>query len=396
MKIKINIHNVIFLIFLIIPITTLLQGFTIFSNINRIMMAIMLILLSIEVLMKNKSIKDWILLILFVINIITAVIVTGESAKYINDIFYFPSWFLILIYAKENFEKIETIIENKQKIIKCFIWIWNIMVIISLFFSSSYTNHWGDGRYFKSFSNGEHRFANTAIYMLVLTFIIYLKSKKKLYIMLTLVPIITIYMSGARTYLGILVILLFCVLYLKCNNKFILYSMTVVMGILLYALIAITPMGEKFTNLNDNVEYLGTMGALTSGRSIFWEQQLSAFSEIGIFYKIFGAGYNFVYDVSNLWAHNDFINILLNYGFLGELIYLYVYFDFIKVLNARKEVPRMLKFCNSFIWFFNAMFNMVYTYLCVTILIPFLAYLIILGGKTYENKKENKSIDNSN
>lgn len=385
---KVDLNLVIFKITLLIPISTLIQGLPFLSNINRILIAILLVLLSFVIIKKRKNKMSWIMLVFFVFLMGWSLIITNKFMSNFNILFYFPTWVLLLIYMKENYEKLISFISTDLGFIKKVIILWSIIVFGSLFLSSSYSYTWGEGKYFISFTNGEHRFASTAILMITLELLIFFKTNKKKYLLISILPIITIYMSGARTYLALLAIILYCFLYTRIKNKFLLAISSVFLLLSLYSLIKITSIGDKMKSLNNSIEYLGVLGALTSGRTNFWSVQLSSFFGLNLIFIVFGAGFTYIYEVSGLWAHNDVISVLLNFGFVGIIVYFYPYISLINFMNKKNKLPNILLFCSIIIWFFNAMFNMVYTYICAIIMIPFLHQALFIGQAKILNSKK--------
>jgi len=108
---------------------------------------------------------------------------------------------------------------------------------------------------------------------------------------------------------------------------------------------------------------------------------------------LLGNGYNFVYDVNYLnfgakiWAHNDIINVMMNYGIVGLLLYFYA---FLQIMKGRRRYSRCDLQKASFIlfvgiWFVNAMFNMNYTYFCSVLSLPIIWSAISLT--TFDSSK---------
>lgn len=380
-----NFHDLIFFVMILFPISTILQGLPIMGNINRFLIVFLLVGATLLLFnLKKVKVKTTILIFLtFILTIISFCLLKGEKIYSINDILYFPSWIIIMLYSSIYYDEIKKrVVKNSTFIEKCLL-IWNIIVLISFFFSSCYTNHWGEGRYFQSFSNAEHRFAASCFFVVVLTFLQIILTKKKRYYLLFLIPAIGIYLSGARTYLGIFLVLIFGYIYRISKNKLKFIFLSLCMFFLFLLILRVTPMWDKMLSTTQVESFRDPLATFTNGRSVFWNIQLSAFHKLGFFNYIFGAGYNFVYNVSNLWAHNDVINILLNFGYLGVFMYLYSYFNFIKTsskIDKNKKLGTILMII--FIWFINAMLNMVYTYMCATLCIPFIS--ILLGG-SYES-----------
>lgn len=92
----------------------------------------------------------------------------------------------------------------------------------------------------------------------------------------------------------------------------------------------------------------------------------------------------------SIWAHNDFINLLMNFGYIGLILYLYVFLDFSLKILKEKEIRGIRKYSYFFIWLFNAMFNMVYTYIIATIAIPFILE-IMSDNKLFKLKEGGKN-----
>lgn len=379
----ISIDTIIYYLIFIFPITTILQGLAGFESVNLIVTSLLLVLIILRI-NRLKQLSTFFFL-LTIANYAIAYLSTNGAPYRFNDLFYFPFWCLFLYYASIHRDQLLKLFSESKKFNNVILLVWNAIVFLSFFSPISYTHHWGDGTYFKSFSNGEHRFASTAILIIVLTIYMLLKYKKKKYLFYLVIPTISILMSGARTYLIVLAGALFLFFYERIDNKFVLYFWVILFGIASYFLMVLTPMGEKMQFVSTNVNSTDLLCALTSNRSSFWTLQLTSFFKLGWFSQLFGAGFNFVYDVSNLWAHNDFINILLNFGFLGVVEYLYFYCFLYKKYRELYKMSKLETFVFVLMWFFNAMLNMVYTYICATLMIPFL-YFLIMEGHNAKNK----------
>ena len=379
----ISIDSIIYSLIFIFPITTILQGLSGFQSVNLIVTGLLFLLIVLRI--NRVKLIHVLFFILTIVNYVIAYISTKGFPYRINDLFYFPFWCLFLYYASIHRDKLAYLFANSKRFNSAILLIWNGIVFVSFFSANSYTHHWGEGTYFKSFSNGEHRFASTAILITVLALYMLLKYKKKKYLLYLAIPTISILMTGARTYLIVLVGALFIFLYERIDNKFYLYLSVILFGIIAYFLILLTPMGAKMQFVSTNAHSTDVLNALTSNRVSFWTLQILSFSKEGWLKQIFGAGFNFVYDVSNLWAHNDFINILLSFGIVGVVEYLFFYFFLYRTYKELYRMNSMEAFVFIMMWFFNAMLNMVYTYMCATLMIPFL-YFLIMEGKNVKNK----------
>ena len=377
---KLNINELIFKLIMLFPIAGVLERVVFLSNINKILIALTILLLGLKTISQNIKRRDILILISMIIVYFGAFINTTKALDNFNDIFYLGIWILFFIWIKANFSEVKEMINRQEDYIYKIIVIWNVIVFISLFFKSSYYNTWGgnDG-YFKSFSGGEHRLAATCIFIIALDWIIVQKRKDKKYLLWVVIPFISIYLSGARTYLVIVLIFAICIYKQLCQSSRKFYLTVIPLMALMVLAISFTPMWSKF-EVTFQEGYWGWMGTITSGRSVFWAADIEAYKDLDIVRKIVGNGYNFIYDVNakatgtRIWAHNDFINILLTNGMLGVLCYLYVFISFSESILKKYNVKGFVKFGYYMIWLFNAMFNMVYTYICATLALPFILY----------------------
>lgn len=399
---KLNLNDMIFFIILIFPLSTILQGITIFNNINKILIALMLLCLLLKNMKKKMHRMDFVVIFLTFFLYILSFCYTKAKFDSINDIFYFGFWILFYLYLKNNYKFFIEKIYNNKKMVISLIFIWNMVVFVSFFVSTSYTTKWGDGTYFKSFSNGEHRFASSCLFIIALSWLISQKEKKFKYMIFSLIPFVSIYLSGTRTYLGVILIYAVCIYYMLCKKKITFFVTLIPIVLILIFTISVTPMGEKFKSTNTE-GYWGYWGTITNGRSVFWGADIKAFFGLDIFKQLTGNGYNFVYDVNEkainarIWAHNDFINLIMGYGYIGLYLYLYVFLDFSRKILNEYKVNKIIKYGYYFIWFFNAMFNMVYTYMCSVLSLPFILYsMCYLDFKEISEEKNEKKYNSLN
>lgn len=372
---KINVNHLIFYLIVLFSATTVLQGLPWLGNINKIMMFALLGLLIVNVFFRKINRKEIFIIAITVTLYVFAFLFT-ENKIDINIIFYFMLWVIYFLYIERNYETIINFAENKTKFIRNVLIFWNIVVGISMFFPSSYKNH-----LFSPFACGEHRFGSCCLMITVLNYILVIKTRKRSYFRYSIVPIIGIYMCGARTYLAVYIVLFMCLFYLNCKRKSTFYMMLIPVAVMLVLLIKISPVGNKMEETYTE-GYYGVLATVTSGRSQFWTYDLKEFFELNIGKQFVGNGFDFVYNVNykyikkKIWAHNDFINIIMNFGYIGLFVYNYVLFSYSKKIINKNNLKRIQRYSFYFIWFFNAFFNMVYTYTVATLAIPFIMYAI--------------------
>ena len=211
---KISLSNIYILILFLFPIFTLLQSTEMFSYINKIFFAL---LMGIQVVFLIKSrfsiLRVFLYLSLLFVHLYS-ILVTSFPLYNSNVLFYLLFFVFYTFYIIDNKEHIVDIIKTNNYMILISILLWTIIVGISIFIPNSYVrnNDWGSGTYFASIAQDPFRLVPTALLILTLVYIEFccIKKNKFLSIAFSIVPLYSFFMSGARTYfiVGILVFLL--------------------------------------------------------------------------------------------------------------------------------------------------------------------------------------------
>ena len=340
------------------------------------------------------TLKRFIVGIFIILLIIYDYFITKETLYNFNELFYLPFCVLFFTYISETFTKYKDFLASEKKYILKIIFIWSFLVVVSAFFSSSWIVDWGGAKYFGSFCRSVWRLAPTAVFIgtLIIALMVYYKNKKFLFLLA--IPIFCLFMSGSRTYMVVGILLFLTAWYYYVNSKTHFLLSIIPVGIMLFIFILNSSMMSKFeTVLNSKDSYFDPLGTLTSGRSIFWEADIEAFIEGNLREKLFGNGFNFIYDINYrafgglVWAHNDFIQCLVSHGILGLGLYLYSVIVVMKnITNGKKYIfPFILA---SLIWLFNAFFNMFYTYFCSMLSYPILLLIVRDGKRKFDFKKK--------
>ena len=370
---------------LLLPITTLFQSYELLSWINQAVVVFFVVMLFASYLVTKYPIGYWLLIAAAVISTAVSWHETGGALRSINDITYLPLWIMLLLFSSATLKSKDDLIIRNLNWIKWVVFAWSAIVLVSAFLPSSYYSSWGEGVYFASFTSGTFRLAPTAflILSLLMACVVHEKNNRMLYFLLSLIPLYCAFMGGSRIYL--FVILLCYIFFLKYFSKNPTeFKILITIGALLsLALIGVSAIGEKIASTAyTNESYYDFWGTLTNSRSVFWTADIMAYSKLDVFHKFFGMGFNYVYEVnaiavnSAIWAHNDFINILLANGLFGLVLYLVPIIILIKEFSTGL-LPNKKLLVGIFviIWAGNAFFNMEYTYICAalaTCLIPLL------------------------
>lgn len=299
--------------------------------------------------------------------------ITAEKVINNNEIIYFAYLCIFTAFLVSDGKILQEYLFRDKKYIESICKLWCIIVMGSIILPSSYV----DGE-FVSFATNTFRLSTSAVFIMALSSILIVENKSPKNLIYTFIPILAILMGSSRTYLvvGALMLLLNLSMVVKRRSVFILS--TVVLLILGLFVIINSSMGDKFVNSLTEHAYLDPMGAFTSGRSNFWVKDINAFKEQTLINQLLGCGFNFIRitngavpgtEETGIWAHNDFIQIIITYGVMGLVIYLInMRIMFKKLINSR--MPCLINIAIFMIWFFNAMFNMYFTYTCAMIALP--------------------------
>ena len=381
-----KIVNLIMKSILFFPILTVLQGIPFLSNVNKIWMVLVLfeLILSFKYL-KYRTFDFFILFITIVIHIV-AFFYTKEDLYNINMVFYLFVWVLFYIFcAAQNKYLINFLYTNKQYL-KIIISLWTMIILVSIFIPSCYNTSGA----FQSFADKPFRvMPSTLVITALLMFLTYSEKKNKYYFLL--IPIIyTAIMGASRTYFIVFIIFLFTYFYEKTKNKRNFLISFMPMFSILLLLTFFSNIGYKFLDkIYSNNTYYDFWGNITSGRTVFWRDDIIAFFNLSPLQQFVGNGYNFVFNINAshgyIWAHNDIINLLMNFGYIGVVIYLYAFY---RMYNTNKLfLSRVARFMFLLAIIINSMFNMSYTYLCAFISYPI--FLIV-----FREQRRNKNVHN--
>lgn len=386
-------RKILISILIIFPFTTLAQGLPMMGAVNKLLIAVLSVLLILCLILDKTSVRTLVFLVLtafltlfmFVYDRSATSIAIGRfGSSGVNIYFYFPVWVLYFLFLQKNFNAVILFIRENLALLNIVCLAWNALTAISFFFPSSYTYKWGGGVYFASFSTGEHRYASSCIFLMVLAWLLYLHTKKLFYFAYVLLPVVGVFMCGARTYLGVAALILVCMYYSIFENKTLFYITLPPMALVLVVVTLISPMGEKVLSTLSGEGYGGFWFVLTNSRSLVWAVDMRYFLDFNLWHKLVGSGaglsyaINYAHGFGPVWAHNDFIQLLLSNGIIGLCMYFAVSLGFtipqIRRQKAQEKIPFFTSICFYMAWFINAFFNGAYFYSCAMLMIPFMLY----------------------
>lgn len=358
---KKNIDYIIFLLLCAFNITSIF----IELPFNKIIFSFLIVALITACLFPTAKKIDFFTIVITGGLVIYNLYITGEKLINLNDLFYLPLWLMLFIYLNKRHETLSVTIVNNIKIVKYTVIIWVILSLSLCVIDTNFIN------------NGLHRLASNAFMIVSLIWVIYAYTKDKKWLFLIALPVYIVVTSEARTYLGILGVLLLIIFYKQFRNKYLFY-LTLVPTILIgVVLIMTSDVGSRFAYEAKGV--FDPLAAFTSGRSIFWQADISEFMKLNLTQKLFGNGYNLIYNVNEkffygakIYAHNDFLNIIYANGICGLLIYISIICKYFISMRRKYVNEKKISFAIIFMCFFNAMFNGLYNYPAAVFAIPFI------------------------
>lgn len=382
-----NANKLLCRLLLLFPVFTLFQSFPLLRWINKALLICVIIVLLFLTVRKMK--KRWAgILVTVVVVHVYALMQTTFPLYNSNMLFYYGFWILLTIYYTSYPECAASHFKENERYIEKIVQLWSVIVGISIFMPSSYVINkaWGSGRYFVSITGDSFRLAPTCLMIVTLVLGLYYLTKSKKYLFYTIIPMYGFLMCGSRTYLGIGLLVVLAFWYIYCEKKRYFYFSLIPLVILMGILILNSAAGSKIaaTTYTTN-SFFDKWGTITNGRTVFWNLDLKYFFKENILNQLLGCGFNFDYQITKRfytaahWAHNDFISVLLNFGYIGLGIYIYSVYGLLKTFILDMRMPKLVVTLVFMIWFLNAMFNMFYTYTCSMVCFP----MMLIALKEY-------------
>lgn len=368
--------------------TTLVDG----GIINKLLFSL-LIGLQLAMLFDRKvKGRTFMMLLLLIVSYIYSFAHTKFPLRNSNLLFYFPFYMVYTYFMCDNSRSVITWFMNRKKYVFGLTVIWTIIVGFSIFLPECYYVKEGGARYFRAFAGSIFRLGPAAVFIQVMAILMQILYGYRKALWFHLVPMYSYFMGSSRTYLIVGLCLLLVSWYFFCKNKKKFYYSLIPMAIGVVLLISVTSMGDKIAYTLDEDQYGDFWFRITSSRSKIWDYTLRYWRlRVSPLSKFLGASLNFNYEITGLWAHNDFIELLGSFGILGIGQYLCSIYILFKTKTKQERMPFVVGFALFLVWLFNAFFNMHYTYFCAMLCYP----LVVLGIKYYcsENSRAAAEIE---
>lgn len=377
---KVKIKDLIWYIIVAFPLTSILKVYV--GPLNLIL-TILLFALFFYNYCRTSMLKSELLLCLYaVLGVVMNVAINSFHFYSTNMVFYFPFLILYFMFFLKYQDDSIAFCRNHKQYVDFVIVLWVLTILVSLPLASSYVYE-GETRGFVSFAGTTFLLCPIAIFVFALLAVQYNFWHKKRYVIAMFVPSLCIMLGTTRTYLGVLACAWMLFLYTQIKNKKMYFAVVAIAAVALLGIILLSPIKQKFIAASSRTEIgIDPLAAFTSGRSTFWTYDILTMIKNNPIRIIFGNGVNYLFKINYahfgnpLWAHNDFIQILSDYGIFGVLVYLGMFRMLFKKTFQEIKISKMAVMMLIAIWAFNAFFNMFYTYFCATLSYPFYCMII--------------------
>ena len=363
------------------PVSSMLKVYI--SPLNTLLTALLFLLFFAYYIYNRFYIQQFLLALYTLFALLYNIVACNGHFYEDNMLFYLPCMLLFFNYIKSAKNHIIQFVRVHKLYVDVILIIWMLMVIPSFFMSSCYVYE-GETRGFVSFAGTTFLLSPMSIYIFALLTLQYYLHRKTVYALALVVPSLCILMGTTRTYLAVLFCAWAVFIYLLLDNKKAFAPIVLIAMIAFLLIVVASPISEKFINTADRASTgMDPIKAFTSGRSDFWAydvQQILSSNPINI---LIGHGSNWLYEINRaqfnvpLWAHNDFIQIASDYGFIGLIVYLGSFASLYKTVIKGRHHGALIMLILVVMWAFNAFFNMFYTYFCAMLSYPI--YLLMIS-----------------
>lgn len=248
-----------------------------------------------------------------------------------------------------------------------------VIIMYKFINGSGWCERWGMKNFVGRFQL-PHVFGNSLIIMVVVIELLIIENNNKKLNILYIVPIVSSFLTGARTpmlaTIGIFIVI-------KCFNKVnktfgqykvknIIIGCSFLFVVILFSMKINTILSES--NIMRKFAEASSTGNISSSRFVFWDNLLTAyFNDFSVVDKLFGHGVYYSVKInyntinSAIWSHSDFIDILISYGAIVLIIYIYIYikyfYNLYKIKNGNKYIVIGIFFIILFVSSTNGTIN---------------------------------------
>lgn len=295
--------------------------------------------------------------------------------------FFFSVLLIITCYDNRFIKSILNFMRRNYQHIYYFLLSLSILNIYFLTQNNCYSSNWG-GSYFIAYSFSNHSCASSLCLLMSLKLLCLPCFKKVTLIDLSFLVLdfFMILQTGSRTFVipsFVVLILSFRFLRLDIISSYFKY--------IIFCFLPIVILQSKFiSKLSSSVsedffvEKYGLIDTFSNARLRIWNHNLKSYFEGNWFNIFIGNGFDFSYIVNNsflgmkIWAHSDFVSVLVSLGIFGFLLYLIAYITLVSKIKNKTCICLICAytlfpmFFNGFFLYQHLLFSFVFVYCFIT------------------------------
>lgn len=352
-KEKLSETDLLLIVFSIYSITALTQNLWPFK-INRLVAAAAIVVLALANLRKAGKLDVCIYIHLAFVTVYTFFISKSRGTNLVDCVYYATAFLQLLYFARDySWEKLAQSVERLHKFLGAIVIIDLVIVLVELVNPQCYVLSWGDYPYFYGWTDSAHTISACCCLALNLAMVYFVDQKPSFRQLLVLeIYVYAILQTGARIYL--IPSLMIPYLYLRkqvtpnffkqvagsvgLNLPGLLFGNA---GMLRKILVQIGISHQSTSNRE-------ALDSFTNGRGTIWKADLTAWAQGTTVEKVFGRGFDFIYDWNleklgtPIGAHSDYVGILVCAGIVGLVCYLILTVWFLRRCSKGQDILTVL------------------------------------------------------
>lgn len=281
------------------------------------------------------------------ISVFVAFLYGGDIGKINNHLFNYLDCILLFIYMekKQNRNKLITFIKLHIQLLITIVYVIETIELLMIITHKGYEYNWNwGGTFFYGTNSMPHTLAYLMVITIVMVIIIIIIKRNVIYAGLAVIPTFCTFISGVRMALlpaGLLVIILIDVV---CSSKSKSTIIKLIKAIIILSILFVL-FYDQILSSNMMAKILKRQASsLSAGRTDIWLYLFSFFSRQPDKW-FFGIGDQTIYYLNSInpvyhneiWAHSDFIQILIGKGIICFGFYIYAMMLFLKSLKEYRK-----------------------------------------------------------
>lgn len=366
-KVKESETDLLLIVFSIYSITALTQNLWPFK-INRLVAGAAIVVLAFANLRKAGKLDVCIYIHLVFVTVYTFLIAKSKGTNLVDCVYYATAFLQLLYFARDySWEKMAQSVERLHKFLGVIVIVDLVIVLVELLNPGCYVQSWGDYQYFYGWSDSAHTIAACCCLAMSLAMVYFVGQKPSFRQLVVMeVYIFAILQTGARIYLIPSLMIPYLYFRTQVTHSFVKLGVGVVVLNLPGLFLGNAGMLKKFQVQMETTIPEIALNQFSNGRGSIWSTDLMAWIQGTPAEKLFGHGFDFIYDLNleklniAIGAHNDYIGILVCAGVVGLMCYLILTVRFLQQCCKGQDILTLLPIVGCML--IQAFLNGFYTY----------------------------------